>query len=140
MPILTHEGEARLKDLRDLLVIGRGWIASPRSVQPAEALAYLESAGSAALLLRGLPEVYRTLVSRFGNPSGWTRLLQTGSAIGATAGASGRPPITIEALTRAYGPGPADDLDVALYTITTEVQAEWNASQRQATGAPGVGE
>ncbi len=138
VPTLTYEGDARLAELQKLLACGRRWIADPQNVYPTEALDYLARAGSAVLLLRGLVGVYRMLVRRFGQPSSWSLAMPS---ISSTASETGtvRPPITVEGLTRAFGPNPDDDFDDALYAITTEVDRQWAASYRRVT-VTGTGE
>ena len=142
-PVLTSMGKDALSELRHLLSIGRERLPDLAERDPDAALAYLERASSALLLIRGLPAVVDRMAKRHGLP-----ISQPDSAHGtepsgdgaAKTGIRAMPPLPVRALLRPIGPGPDDDLDVALHAITTEVERQWTDTRRRFSTAIGFGE
>lgn len=140
--VSTPLGQERLLELRQLLAVGRDWTTSRQGMEPELALDFIERAGSALLLLRGLPETLKQMATRYGPPPTWSHSARTSRPLASITSNTGliRPPVSVLDLLRSIGPGSNDDLDMALYAITTEIERQWAASYRRGTFAVGIGE
>lgn len=137
---ITPHGQERLRELRQFMEVGRSVIAGMG--EPADALDYVERAGSSVLLVRGLARALTRLVRYYGAPASWPapdvrgRRFESRAPVPDDLGNS----IPVRALVRVVGPGANDDVDMALYVITTEVQRRWAGLYRRVTPVFGSGE
>jgi hypothetical protein len=137
---ITPHGQERLRELRQFMEVGRSVIAGMG--EPADALDYVERAGSSVLLVRGLAPALTRLVRFYGSPASWRPPDVADHRFESRAPVSDdlRDSIPVRALVRVIGPGANDDVDMALYAITTEVQRRWTALYRRVTPGFGTGE
>ena len=131
-PVMTDDGKVALAELRHLLAIGRETLPSLVEHDPTTAWRYLDRAGSALLLVRGLPLVVKRLVDVPDHTVSCRDSLDVDDG--------GIRPIPAGALLRPIGPGPDDDLDMALHAITTEVEHQWADSHHWLNVGVGTGE
>ncbi len=140
-PALTPEGKDRLLQLQSLIDTGRRLATGAAGIGPSRALEYVNAAGSALLLVRRLPTALRQLLNRDGSTRAGGQAFHTAAPVRSEdQGRVQLEPIAIDALLRPIGPGPEDDLDQALYAITTEIERQWALSYPRITLAAGTGE
>lgn len=118
MWVLTEEGRGMLEVLQQIMLFGRTSFADQVDVNPQRAREFVDLAGSAVLLVRGLGKSYRRLWKQLGRNCPPHRSVASGSTI------------SLQLLAGWQVSELGDDLDKALYSIVAELNRVWGKPRR----------